>query len=235
MTTIISSALCFFRCSAPGDSHHFVFPACAQVADNYLLLRALAVGPLQGSNCQFTLAASLVLRPALRHALHTDLPAHPRNGGRQPHGPFPCLPAGRRLHTGRCHRSDANPREVVPGRGGLLSELPQHYARAGRGGSLLHAQGHHQGLRVDVDADLPHGRQCHRAGSGSRGAMTRLLASAAGAAALALDNPGPAACPEALDPCPDRSHRLAEEAGPNPRIRLDRHQLITEETMTNAT
>jgi len=81
--------------------------------------------------------------------------------------------------------------------------------------------GHHQGLRVDVDADLSHGRQCHRAGSGARGAMTRLLAAAAGAAALALDNPGQAPCPDAPDPRPDRTHRLAAEASPNPRMRLD--------------
>lgn len=81
--------------------------------------------------------------------------------------------------------------------------------------------GHHQGLRVDVDADLPHRRQRHRAGSRSCGAMTRLLAAAAGSASLALDNPGQAAGPDSLDPCPDRAHRLAEAASPSPRMRPD--------------
>ncbi|EDX14764.1 GD18010 [Drosophila simulans] len=51
--------------------------------------------------------------------------------------------------------------------------------------------------------------------------MTRLLAAAAGAAALAVDNPGQAAGPDALDPRPDRAHRLAEAASPSPRMRPD--------------
>lgn len=49
--------------------------------------------------------------------------------------------AGRRFHTRRCYWGHAYSREVVSWPSGLLSQFPQHYACAGRGGSVLHAQG----------------------------------------------------------------------------------------------
>ncbi|XP_033232285.1 endochitinase A1 isoform X4 [Drosophila pseudoobscura] len=82
------------RCLAPGDGHNAVLHARPQVANHQLLLPALAVGPLQGSDRQFALAASPLFCSALWHALHSDLSADPGNGRRQSHGPLPCLSAG---------------------------------------------------------------------------------------------------------------------------------------------
>ncbi|XP_030553933.1 uncharacterized protein LOC115757713 isoform X3 [Drosophila novamexicana] len=99
-----------------------------------------------GTDRQLTVAEAPLLRAALCHALRADLSAHPRDGGWQSHGPFPCLPAGWRFHIRRRYWCHAHTRKVVPGSGRLLSELAQHYACAGRGGCVLHAQGHNQGL-----------------------------------------------------------------------------------------
>lgn len=49
----------------------------------------------------------------------------------------------------RRNRCDAHPGEVVPGHRRHVPQLPQHHARAGGDGCLLHASGHHQGPAVD--------------------------------------------------------------------------------------
>lgn len=74
--------------------------------------------------------------------------------------------------------------------------------------------GHHQGLRVDVYPNLPHGRQRHGAGPRPCGTMTRLLAAALGAATLALDASSPSEnAVRACHPRLDRPPYLASPKG----------------------
>lgn len=62
---------------------------------------------------------------------------------------------GCRISSRRSNRRHAHPREVVPGDGGLVPELAQHNARAGRSGRVFHAPGDRPRPGVDGQGRVP--------------------------------------------------------------------------------
>ena len=104
-----------------------------------------------------SVGAAPVLPAAVHHAPPAVVPARDQLRRRRSRRLSARRPAGRRVHFRRRHRGHARAREVVSWRRGLLPKLPQHHARAGGGGGVLHARGYHEGPGVDVTCHLQRG------------------------------------------------------------------------------